>query len=251
VTGAFEGKVAIVTGAGRGLGREYALHFAADGASVVVADVNADGAEAVAKEIVGAGGNALATTTDVSSVESTKAMAAAALDELGRIDILVNNAGIWGDYQRAPLAEVSLDYWNLVLAVNLTGPLLCSQAVVPTMREQRWGRIINISSMGAHMPSGVYGVSKLGLNQLTFAMATEIGGDGITVNGIGPGVIENEATLRQTPSAPLQGLIAKNAIKRSGTGDDLYGAIAYLCSDAAEWVSGQTILVNGGFSSRF
>ena len=119
------------------------------------------------------------------------------------------------------------------------------------MRAQRWGRIINISSMGAHMASGVYGVSKLAVNQLTFALASEVGVDGITVNAVAPGTIDNEATQRQVDAAPLQGLIAKNAVKRAGTGDDLYGTIRYLASDDAEWVTGQTLLVNGGFSTRF
>ncbi|HEY4332989.1 MAG TPA: SDR family oxidoreductase [Ilumatobacteraceae bacterium] len=247
----FDGKVAIVTGAARGLGHDYAVRFAADGAAVVLADQLADAAEEAAAKIRANGGKALAVVTDVTDPASTKAMAEAALAEFGRIDVLVNNAGIWGDYERAPLESVSLDYWNLVLAVNLTGPLLCSQAVLPTMAAQKWGRIINISSMGAHMASGVYGVSKLGLNQLTFAMATEVGVNGITVNAVAPGTIANEATQRQVDAAPLQGLIGKNAIKRAGTSDDLYGAIRYLASDDAAWVSGQTIVVNGGFSSRF
>ena len=247
----FDGKIVIVTGSARGLGRDYALRFAGDGASVVVADLIAEAADSVVAEITAAGGTAVAAPVDVTDVASTQALAAAALAQFGRIDILVNNAGVWGDYQRSPLAEVSIDYWNFVLGVNLTGPLLCSQAVLPAMRAQRWGRIINVSSMGAHMASGVYGVSKLALNQLTFALAAEVGIDGITVNAIAPGTIDNEATQRQVDAAPLQGLIAKNAIKRAGTGDDLYGAIRYLASDDAEWVSGQTLLVNGGFSARF
>jgi NAD(P)-dependent dehydrogenase (short-subunit alcohol dehydrogenase family) len=247
----FDGKIVIVTGSARGLGRDYALRFAGDGASVVVADLLAEAADSVVAEIAAAGGKAVAVAVDVTDVASTQALAAAALAQFGRIDILVNNAGVWGDYQRSPLAEVSIDYWNFVLGVNLTGPLLCSQAVLPAMRAQRWGRIINVSSMGAHMASGVYGVSKLALNQLTFALATEVGVDGITVNAIAPGTIDNEATQRQVDAAPLQGLIAKNAIKRAGTGDDLYGAIRYLASDDAEWVSGQTLLINGGFSARF
>ena len=247
----FDGKIVIVTGSARGLGRDYALRFATDGASVVVADLLAEAADSVVAEITATGGKAVAVPVDVTDVASTQALAAAALTHFGRIDILVNNAGVWGDYQRSPLAEVGVDYWNFVLGVNLTGPLLCSQAVLPAMRAQRWGRIINVSSMGAHMASGVYGVSKLALNQLTFALATEVGVDGITVNAIAPGTIDNEATQRQVDAAPLQGLIAKNAIKRAGTGDDLYGAIRYLASDDAEWVSGQTLLINGGFSARF
>jgi NAD(P)-dependent dehydrogenase (short-subunit alcohol dehydrogenase family) len=247
----FQGKVAIVTGAARGLGREYAFRFGADGATVVAADVTDGGAKSTADDLRAAGTTAEGIEVDVGDEASTTAMAAQVLERFGRIDILVNNAGIWGDYQRAPLTGVDIDYWNRVLAVNLTGPLLCSRAVLPAMRSQQWGRIINISSIGAHMASGVYGVSKLALNQLTFALATEVGVDGVTVNAVAPGTIDNEATQRQVDPGPLQMLISKNAVKRAGTADDLYGAIRYLASDDAEWVTGQTILVNGGFSSRF
>jgi NAD(P)-dependent dehydrogenase (short-subunit alcohol dehydrogenase family) len=249
--GAFADKVVVVTGAARGLGREYALRFAADGAHVVVADVLETGAQSTAAEVRATGGDALGVSVDVGDGASTQGMAAAVIDRFGRIDVLVNNAGIWGDYERTPLSTVPAAYWDRVLAVNLTGPLLCSQAVLPSMRSQGWGRIVNISSIGAHMASGVYGVSKLALNQLTFALATEVGRDGITVNAVAPGTIDNEATRRQVDAAPFAALVARNAIPRAGTADDLYGAIRYLASDEAAWVTGQTLLVNGGFSARF
>jgi 3-oxoacyl-[acyl-carrier protein] reductase len=246
-----QGKVAIVTGAARGLGRDYARRFAADGAAVVVADVLGDDAATTASDLRAQGHEALSITVDVSEEESTRAMADRVIEQFGRIDILLNNAGVWGDYERAALPDVDMAYWDFVLAVNLKGPLLCSRAVLPSMRAQQWGRIVNISSIGAHMASGVYGVSKLALNQLTFALAHDVGADGITVNAIAPGTIDNEATQRQVAAAPLQGLVAKNAVKRAGTSDDLYGMIRYLVSEEAQWVTGQTILVNGGFSSRF
>ena len=246
------GRVVIVTGAARGLGRDYARMFAAEGAAVVLADLDSSSvtgaAEALSAEVPGAQVTAVA--TDVTDPAQTQAMAAAALDAFGRIDVLINNAGIWGDLEPAPAVETAPDYWDLVMAVNLRGPLLCTQAVVGAMREARWGRIINISSMGAYMPAGVYGVSKLGLNQLTFALATELGPNGITVNAVAPGPIDNEATRSQVPPKGIQKMIDGTAVKRMGTAADLFGMIRFLATEEAGWITGQTFGVNGGFSSR-
>jgi NAD(P)-dependent dehydrogenase (short-subunit alcohol dehydrogenase family) len=246
----FAGKVAIVTGAGRGLGREYAKSFAAEGAQVVVADINADDAKATSADIETAGGEALAVAVDVAAETSTLDLAEAVRTRFGRADILVNNAGIWGDLERHPLLTVPLDYWDQVLAVNLSGPLLCTRAVVPLMRANGWGRVVNISSMGAYMVAGVYGVSKLALNQLTYALASELGGDGITVNAVAPGTIANEASRRQVPDSAFERLVASSLIKRTGTADDIFGMIRYLAGEDAGWVTGQTFLVNGGFNTR-
>ena len=247
----FEGKVAIVTGAARGLGRDYARGFAADGASVVIADVLGDLAEETAQEIRKSGGKALAIAVDVADVASTCAMADRTVAEFGRLDILVNNAAVWGDLESSPMMQVKADYWDKVMAVNLKGPLLCTQACVPHMQKNNWGRIINISSMGAIMRGGPYGTSKIGLNHMTFTLAHELGDLGITVNAIGPGATYNEATKAQVPEAVFQMLIAQQSVKRPGQSSDFYNAMRYLCSDGAAWVTGQTLYVNGGFNTSF
>jgi NAD(P)-dependent dehydrogenase (short-subunit alcohol dehydrogenase family) len=245
----FQDHVVIVTGAARGLGLRYAQRFAGEGANVVLADLRDDVADAAAA-LAAEGASAISVQVDVNDVDATQAMAEAAREAFGRIDVLVNNAGIWGDYEVRPLLDVEPDYWDFVMGVNVRGPLLCSRAVAPTMVAQGRGRIINISSIGAYMVSGVYGVSKLALNQLTFALAKELGTAGVTVNAVAPGPIDNEASRKQVPDAAMDRLRDGTMVKRLGDADDIYGMIAYLASDDAAWVTGQTYMVNGGFSSR-
>jgi NAD(P)-dependent dehydrogenase (short-subunit alcohol dehydrogenase family) len=248
---ALDGRVAIVTGAARGLGRDYAKMFAKDGARVVIADVLADQAEQTAGAIKADGGEAIAVKADVTDLGSAEAMAARAVGAFGRIDILVNNAAIWGDLQAGPCLAMDPAYWDTVMAVNLKGPLLCTRAVAPYMKAREWGRIVNMTSMGALMRGNAYGVSKLALNHLTWSLAHELGAFGITVNGVGPGATYNEATQRQVAEQSFQMLVAQQAIKRAGVSADQYGAIRYLCGDDAAWVTGQTIYVNGGFNTSF
>ena len=137
------------------------------------------------------------------------------------------------------------------MGVNVRGPLLCTRAVAPTMVAQGRGRVINISSIGAYMVSGVYGVSKLALNQLTYALAKELGPSGVTVNAVAPGPIDNEASRKQVPDAAMDRLRDGTFVKRLGDADDIYGMVAFLASDEAAWITGQTHLVNGGFNARF
>lgn len=246
------GKSVVITGAARGLGRDYARLFAAEGASVAIADIDPDGVAATAEQIAAdfPDVGVVPVVVDVSDPESTAAMASTVKDALGAIHILVNNAGIWGDLEPTPLNKLEPKYWDLVIGVNLHGPLLCAQAVLPAMREAGFGRIINISSMGAYMPSSVYGVSKMGLNSMTYALATELGPEGITVNGVAPGPIDNEATRGQLPEAVLEKMRNGTALKRMGSGNDLFGMVRYLATEEAGWVTGQTIQVNGGYDSR-
>jgi 3-oxoacyl-[acyl-carrier protein] reductase len=247
----FDGRVAAVTGGGGGLGREYALSFAADGAAVVVADVDGAAAESVAKEIAAAGGTAMGVAVDVSSPEQTRALVKAAVDRLGGLHILVNNAAIWRGYRMGTLLDTDPDYFDRVIAVNLKGALLCCQAAVPQMRAQQWGRIVNISSIAAWYPgSGVYALTKLALHQLTYQVAAEVGDGGITCNAVAPGHIWNEATRGNLTDAGHEDSISRMFVKRAGTAADLYAAIRYFCSDDAGWVTGQVLSPNGGSFTR-
>jgi 3-oxoacyl-[acyl-carrier protein] reductase len=249
-----EGRVAVVTGAASGIGAGIAVAFAREGADIVVADkASREAAADVIAAIVGHGREALYVRTDVSDEASVRAMADEAIARFGRVDILVNNAGIWGDLQGGfeSILDTEPDYWDFVMGVNLKGAYLCSRAVVPKMREQGWGRIVNMSSIGSRMAGGVYGVSKLGLNQLTFATSNAVAESGITCNAVAPGPIWNEATQKQVPAEFFDQLIMPLHIKRPGTSTDMYGAIKWLCTDDAAWHTGQTMYVNGGFFSIF
>lgn len=243
-------RVVVVTGAGRGLGYEYASMFSDEGWRVALADIDAEAVKEAAKRINEDGGETIGVPVDVTDEDATLAMAQRVADEWGRIDALVNNAAVWGDLDPAPATEVDPAHWDQVISVNLKGPLLCARAVLPHMRTQGWGRIVNISSMGAYMPGGVYNTSKMGLNHLTLTLAVEAG-DGITVNAVAPGPIQNEATRRQVPTEAFENLVQRCIIKRPGEARDVFAAIRYFVSDDADYVTAQTLLVNGGYNTRF
>ncbi|MFM5930342.1 MAG: SDR family oxidoreductase [Novosphingobium sp.] len=250
-----DGKVAVVTGAGgRGnsIGRAYALGLAQAGASVVVADLNGDGADAVAEEIVASGGRAIGVQVDVASEDSTKAMAAAAVDAFGGIDVLVNNAALMVDISYDNFETVSMDAWHKAFAVNLEGALLCSRAVVPSMRERGGGRIVNQTSGGAFPATGLYGITKLALVGLTTSLAKQFGKDGITCNAIAPGNVTSDAGKMLVPddSPFIQFLNMTCAMRARGAPDELVGTMLLLCSNAGKWITGQTIHVDGGWVLR-
>jgi NAD(P)-dependent dehydrogenase (short-subunit alcohol dehydrogenase family) len=243
--GRFDGKVAIVTGAARGIGEAYARALAADGAAVVVADLNADLGEQVAKGIQADGGRATFVNVDVSDVASTKAMAAAATEAFGGIDLLVNNAAIYGDMQFDVLINVDWDYYRRFMSVNLDGALLCTRAVYRSMRDRGGGAIVNQSSTAAWTYSGFYGLAKVGMNGLTQQLSHELGGMNIRINAIAPGPIDTEAT-RTAVGDMVKPIVEQLAIKRMGTPDDLVGMCLFLLSEEARWMTGQIVNVDGG-----
>ena len=236
------GRVVIVTGAARGLGRDYARMFAQDGAHVVVADIK--GVDSAAAEAAREGPHAIGVEADVTSRDSITALMRKAHDEFGRIDVLVNNAGLWRGLNEAGLLECPPEVWNAAWAVNVTGTLNCYQAAVPFMRERGWGRVVNVSSMASVGGGNPYALTKNAVERMTSGMAREVGEFGITVNCIAPGISAFENAKGQLPNAEL--IISRNAIKRVGASRDLYNALAYLCGDGASWVTGQTLRVDGG-----
>ena len=246
------GRVAIVTGGGRGIGRRYCEALAGEGAAVVVADIDGTGAEETAAIVTKNGGTAAALLVDVSDRDSTLTLAAAVRERFGRADILVNNAAIYHSMRMDPQLTVDIDYWRRVFAVNLDGALLMTQAVAPMMIEGAWGRIVMQSSTAAYLGGGGhYSVSKLALLGLTRGFAKELGPYGITVNGIAPGVVDTEATAATVPAAKLEQLAAMTPLPLRAGPDDLVGSLLFLCSEASAWMTGQTLVVDGGLVVRY
>jgi 3-oxoacyl-[acyl-carrier protein] reductase len=241
----FNGKVAIVTGAAGGIGEHYARVLAREGASVVVADIKEPQGAAVVEAIIANGGRALFSPTDVSSVEQAASMAEAAVREFGRIDYLVNNAALFAGMKLDPLLQVDLDYYYRFMNINLHGSLITTRAVLPHMKKQG-GAIVNQTSTAAHMAHGMYSVAKYALNGLTFALARELGPLNIRINAIAPGPTETPALLGVATKEQLQGIVSTMPIARLGTPDDLAGAVLFLLSDEARWITGHVMNVDGG-----
>ncbi|SEF57169.1 Enoyl-(Acyl carrier protein) reductase [Thermomonospora echinospora] len=242
----FADKVAIVTGAGQGIGEAYAKGLAAEGARVVVADLNSGQAERVAKEIAAAGGAAHAVVTDVSDPDSARAMADAATEAFGGIDYLVNNAAIYGGMQIESLMKVDLGYYRRFMSVNMDGVLHCTRAVHRAMRERGGGAIVNQSSTAAWMAGGFYSIAKAAVNSLTVNLAAELGWMNIRVNAIAPGPTDTAATRGVVPEEFIDPMVQNLMIKRMGTPDDHVGALKFLLSDEASWMTGQIVAVDGG-----
>ncbi len=250
-----DGKVAIVTGAGgRGnsIGRAYAIGLANAGAAIVVADLNGDGAKAVADEILAAGGKAIAVPVDITDRASVDAMIASASAAFGGIDILVNNAALMVEITDKPLIQTDKARFDKGVGVNVWGAINCAQAVAPEMAKRGGGAIVNQLSAGAFPAQTFYGVTKIALLGVTTALATELGPQGIRVNAVAPGMTKSDAGLALTPDdSPLvQFVEAKTPIQGRDTPDALVGALLLLVSDAGRWMTGQVLNVDGGWVMR-
>jgi NAD(P)-dependent dehydrogenase (short-subunit alcohol dehydrogenase family) len=245
-----DGKVAIVTGAAGGIGRAYAQALGKAGAKVVLADVDERAARAAAKELELERIDAFAVGVDVGSELSVRDMARLAVDRYGGIDILVNNAALMAEIPFGPVTELPLDFWDRVLRVNLTGPWLCTKAVLPAMKQRGRGKIINQSSGGAFGPAGVYGVTKLGLVSLTVTLARELAPHRINVNAIAPGFVDTPAGRRAAPPEVAELITRSIPLKGIGSTDDVIGALLFLASSDSDWVTGQTLNVDGGWVMR-
>jgi 3-oxoacyl-[acyl-carrier protein] reductase len=248
MTASLEHQVAIVTGAAHGLGRAYARHLASLGAAVVIADLDIDAANAVAEEVTAAGGRASAVHVDVSDSTMVDAMAAAAVREFGRIDVLVNNAAIFltVGMSRVPFDDITVAEWDRMMAVNVRGTWLACKAVVPQMREQGYGKIVNVSSDTALKGSPLrvhYVASKSAILGFTRTLAAELAADGIRVNAVAPGIVLSEPD----PTADRHDKAVRSQILPDALlPDDLAGTIAFLASPASDPITGQILAVNGG-----
>jgi len=238
-------RVIIVTGAGQGIGKVYALGLAAEGAHVVATDIYDP--VAVAEEIGNAGGSAISRAADVTDSAAVRAVVASAVERFGTVHGLVNNAAIFTVLERRPFYEIDSDEWDKVMQVNTRGSFECAKAVAPLMRAQKYGKIVNIASGTLFKGSpGMmhYVASKGAVVAMTRVMARELGADGICVNTIAPGFTESEMAGEHAKySGPT---IDSRCFKRPETPDDLVGTLVFLCAAESDFVTGQTIVVDGG-----
>lgn len=246
------GRVVIITGAGQGIGREFARQFAAAGAFPVVADLNLENAQKVVAEIAAAGGKGTAIKVDIGDRASVDAMVASTLNEYGRIDVLVNNAAIFATLEKRPFDQIPIQEWERVMRINVTGVFNSVCAVTEAMRKAQWGRIVNISSDAVRL--GVanylhYVASKSALIGMTNALARELGVHGITVNCIRPGGVSTEVDRTVNPTLERrQQQLAQQCVPKSQVPADLVGLVMFLSSPASSFVTGQTIACDGGLT---
>jgi 3-oxoacyl-[acyl-carrier protein] reductase len=244
--GALDGKVAIVTGGGRGIGSHYCRGLAAEGARIMVADINEAGARHVASDVGGS-----STRVDVADWDSVQAMVSATRQAFGRVDVLINNAAMFTELIRPRKAfdEIPVEEWDRVMAVNVRGTWLCSRAVAPIFRQQRSGVIINISSGTIFSGSegfAHYVTSKAAVWGLARVMARELGEYGVRVNAITPGLTSSEMVQETYPAELLEARAQSRIFRREERPEDLVGTVVFLCTDASAFITGQTLNVDGG-----
>jgi 3-oxoacyl-[acyl-carrier protein] reductase len=249
--GRLEERVIIVTGGAHGLGRAYCEGLTREGARVVVADIDGRGAETVAETLSAGGHEALAVQVDVAQAEATDHMAQVALARFGHLDGLINNAALYQRpaMSRVPFEQISVEEWDRLMAVNLRGLFLCCRAVVPHMKQQRRGKIVNISSgtvfYGAPLMAH-YVTSKAGVIGLTRSLARELGEYHINVNAIAPGLTMSMEEESEGRTAQSQQRLQARALKRAEVPQDLVGTVVFLCSSDSDFMTGQTLVVDGG-----
>lgn len=246
-----QNRVTIITGAAHGIGKAYARRFSEEGAHVVIADIDHAGGEAVAKALVDSGGSAWSRATDVRSLESVEALIRDTADRFGRIDVLLNNAAIYVTQRlwKGPIEELAPEEWDRVLEVNLKGVFLCSKAVIPIMKKQRSGKIINIASGTFFSGSGNmphYTTAKGGVVALTRVMARQLGAWGINVNCMTPGSTMSEEFVSEEVVKRRQEGIDKRCFKRVEKPADIVGTALFLASSDSDFVTGQLLVVEGG-----
>lgn len=242
-----KGRVVVITGGARGIGKEICLEFSARGALVVVADIDLNGAAKVAQEIMELGEQAIPFSIDVTKEIHIKKMIDKTIEKYGRLDILVNNAGI---NKLSSIEEITEEEWDTILAVNLKGVFFCSREASKVMRDRRWGRIINIGSVAGKTGGSTSGIhyctSKAGVMYLTKNFAYHLAPYGITVNAIAPGTIETDMTAKWSPEVKA-GLIQKTPIGRLGKTSDISAGVVFLASEQAEYITGEILNINGGY----
>jgi NAD(P)-dependent dehydrogenase (short-subunit alcohol dehydrogenase family) len=247
--GRLSGKVALVTGAAQGIGATYALALAKEGALVCVSDLQTP--EKTKDAIIASGGRALAVAADVTSPESVRAMAQTAVDQFGGADILVNNAALFGKLSLKPFEQITSEEWNAVMNVNVRGVFESAKAVIPHMRKRGYGKIVNVASGTVFKGTPMmlhYVTSKGAIVALTRSLAREVGADGVCVNCIAPGLIMSE-NVRKNPAWSndvVAGNVLTRAIKREAEPSDLIGTLVFLCASDSDFMTGQTVVVDGG-----
>ncbi len=242
-------RVVLITGAAQGIGRVLAQSFCAAGHKVVLADLNLDKAQASANDCKAAGGQAMAVAVDVADEASVGAMAKRVGEEFGGVDVLINNAAIFSTLKMQPFDEIPLEVWEAVQRVNVTGPFLCTRALLPGMKERGFGRIIHVSSGAVTLgrPNYLhYTTSKAAVIGMTRSMARELGPFGITVNAVLPGSVSTEVERETVTPETKQRIVQLQCIPRGQTPEDLVGVMHFLASDGSAFMTGQSLTVDGG-----